>query len=194
MEFPDVPERSSPSPPPSPILDRPASPELPLTMTASAVLTALPQDASSALASAGDFEQEKVVVRFKAVGSAPQLQREVRKISATQKFEAVVSHLRKALRVAASDGLFLYVNSAFAPALDEVVGNLHRVRCVVPRCACNIDLVKIVLQRLERPTYCGLFYDAGIWMKFSPGLLLFSTARLYRTICGILKLPKMLKY
>ncbi|KAM0817207.1 hypothetical protein AB5N19_03010 [Seiridium cardinale] len=126
MEYPDVPERSSPSPPPSPILDRPASPELPLTMTASAILTALPQDASSALASAGDFDQEKVIVRFKAVGSAPQLQREVRKISATQKFEAVVSHLRKALRVAPSDGLFLYVNSAFAPALDEVVGNLHR--------------------------------------------------------------------
>lgn len=127
MEYPDVPERDSPSPPPSPTLDRPASPELPLTMTASVVLTALPQDASSALASAGDFKQAKVVVRFKAVGSAPQLQREVRKISATQKFEAVVLHLRKALRVASSDGLFLYVNSAFAPALDEVVGNLHRV-------------------------------------------------------------------
>ncbi|ETS77775.1 hypothetical protein PFICI_09837 [Pestalotiopsis fici W106-1] len=128
MEYPDVPTRdSSPSPPPSPTLDRPASPELPLTMTASAILTSLPQDASSALASAGDFgQQEKVVVRFKAVGSAPQLQREVRKISAAQKFEAVVSHLRKALRVAPTEGLFLYVNSAFAPALDEVVGNLHR--------------------------------------------------------------------
>ncbi|KAK8066522.1 hypothetical protein PG997_013269 [Apiospora hydei] len=129
MEYPDVPERNnSPSPPPSPILDRPASPELPLTMTASAVLTALPRDASSALASAGDqLEQpEKVVVRFKAVGSAPELSREVRKITASQKFEAVVAHLRKALRVAPTEGLFLYVNSAFAPALDEVVGNLHR--------------------------------------------------------------------
>ncbi|KAI0129647.1 ubiquitin-like autophagy protein Apg12 [Xylariales sp. AK1849] len=128
MEYPDAPERASvsPSPPASPILDRPPSPELPLTMTASAVLTALPQDASSALASAGDFEHEKVKVRFKAVGSAPQLRREVRQISATQKFEAVVSHLRKALKVKSSDGLFLYVNSAFAPALDEIVGNLHR--------------------------------------------------------------------
>ncbi|KAI0601121.1 ubiquitin-like autophagy protein Apg12 [Biscogniauxia sp. FL1348] len=126
MESTDAPERSSPSPPPSPILDRPASPELPLTMTASAVLTALPQDASSALASAGNFDQEKVIVRFKAIGSAPQLKREVRKISATQKFEAVVSHLRKALKLGPTDGLFLYVNSAFAPALDEIVGNLHR--------------------------------------------------------------------
>ncbi|KAI0116012.1 ubiquitin-like autophagy protein Apg12 [Hypoxylon sp. NC0597] len=126
MEYPDVPEQPSPSPPESPIPDRPASPELPLTMTASAVLTALPQDASSALASAGEFDQEKIRVRFKAVGSAPQLKREVRQISATQKFEAVVSHLRKALQLKPTDGLFLYVNSSFAPALDEIVGNLHR--------------------------------------------------------------------
>ncbi|KAI0178690.1 ubiquitin-like autophagy protein Apg12 [Hypoxylon sp. FL1284] len=126
MEYPEVPEHPSPSPPASPIPDRPASPELPLTMTASAVLTALPQDASSALASAGEFEQDKILVRFKAVGSAPQLKREVRRISAPQKFEAVVTHLRKALRLNPTDGLFLYVNSAFAPALDEIVGNLHR--------------------------------------------------------------------
>jgi hypothetical protein len=26
------------------------------------------------------------------------------------------------------DSVFLYVNSSFAPALDEIVGNLHRVR------------------------------------------------------------------
>ncbi|KAI2628621.1 ubiquitin-like autophagy protein Apg12 [Hypoxylon sp. NC1633] len=126
MEYPDVPEQPSPSPPASPIPDRPASPELPLTMTASAILTALPQDASSALASAGEFDQEKILVRFKAVGSAPQLKHEVRRISATQKFEVVVSHLRKVLRLKPTDGLFLYVNSAFAPALDEIVGNLHR--------------------------------------------------------------------
>lgn len=25
--------------------------------------------------------------------------------------------------------MFLYVNSTFAPALDEIVGNLHRVSC-----------------------------------------------------------------
>ncbi|KAJ1337797.1 ubiquitin-like protein ATG12 [Microdochium nivale] len=132
MEYPDIPERlaTSPSPPSTPIDDddgRPASPEIPLTMAASAVLTALPRDASSALAAAGEFDQDKVVVRFKPVGGAPQLARNsVRKISASQKFEAVVAHLRKALRLAPTEGLFLYVNSAFAPALDEVVGNLHR--------------------------------------------------------------------
>ncbi|KAI1174371.1 APG12-domain-containing protein [Nemania sp. FL0916] len=123
MEYPDAP---SPSPPASPIQDRPASPELPLTMTASTVLTALPRDASSALASAGEFDLEKIQVRFKAVGSAPRPTSEVCRISATQKFEAVVSYLRRKLKLKPTDGLFLYVNSAFAPALDEIVGNLHR--------------------------------------------------------------------
>jgi ubiquitin-like protein ATG12 len=129
MEYPDVP---SPSPPPSPIQDRAASPELPLTMMASTVLTGLPHDASAALASAGGFEQEKVQVRFRPVGSAPQLRPEVRKVTATQKFETVVTFLRKQLAISPTDGLFLYVNSAFAPALDEIVGNLHRVRRSFP--------------------------------------------------------------
>lgn len=196
MEYPDVPSHS-PSPSATPrragaegegeaegggsggdsptqIPSRPASPDLPLTMTASAILTALPRDASSALASASTAlappttststspstaaargagsssaatastatptaagaeaeaaaeADRKVVVRFKAVGGgAPTLRREVRKVSAAQRFEAVVVHLRRALRLPDAQGLFCYVNSAFAPALDEVVGNLHRVR------------------------------------------------------------------
>ncbi|KAI1817325.1 APG12-domain-containing protein [Poronia punctata] len=128
MEYPDVPSPSpsSSSTPPSPIQDRAESPELPLTMMASTVLTSLPRDASSALASAGGFDQDRVLVRFRPIGSAPQLKREVRKISSSQKFEAIVSFLRKTLGVGGAEGLFLYVNSAFAPALDEIVGNLHR--------------------------------------------------------------------
>lgn len=161
MEYPDVPS-NSPSPSPTPrggggggatgsggdsptqIPSRPASPELPLTMTASAILTSLPRDASSALASAsrpsasqapsagpGNADADadrKVVVRFKAVGGgAPRLRRDLRKIGAAQRFESVVVHLRRALRLADTQGLFCYVNSAFAPALDEVVGNLHQV-------------------------------------------------------------------
>ena len=39
----------------------------------------------------------------------------------------MVSYLRKTLRVGEGDSVFLYVNSAFAPSLEEVVGNLHRV-------------------------------------------------------------------
>jgi ubiquitin-like protein ATG12 len=120
-------EVESPFPVASPTLEDEAdSPELPLTMTASAVLADLPRDATAALASAGAFAQEKVVVRFKPVGSAPGLAQDVCKISSTRKFEEVVRYLRKKLQCNDTDSVFLYVNSAFAPSLDEVVGNLHQ--------------------------------------------------------------------
>ncbi|POR39385.1 Ubiquitin-like protein ATG12 [Tolypocladium paradoxum] len=126
-------DRPSPSPPaqatPSPVPeddDAGASPELPLTMSASVILADLPRDASAALASAGGFPQQKVVVRFKAVGAAPGLAQDLCKISAERKFEEVVRYLRRKLRCGDTDSVFLYVNSAFAPSLDEVVGNLHR--------------------------------------------------------------------
>jgi ubiquitin-like protein ATG12 len=96
-------------------------------MTASTVLMALPRDATAALAAAGGFPQEKIVVRFKPVGSAPALRRDVVKVTSSQKFETVVAHIRRVLRVQDSESVFLYVNSTFAPALDEVVGNLWRV-------------------------------------------------------------------
>ncbi|RFU80311.1 apg12-component of the autophagic system [Trichoderma arundinaceum] len=67
-----------------------ASPEIPLTLSASVVLADLPRDATAALASAGGFPpQSKVVVKFKAVGSAPALQQDVCKITAARKFEEV---------------------------------------------------------------------------------------------------------
>ncbi|CAK7239379.1 MAG: Ubiquitin-like protein [Sporothrix thermara] len=110
-----------------------AAPDLPLTMTASTVLLNLPRDATAALAAAGRFAKDKVVVRFKPVGSAPPLSSGAaggadvrRKITATQKFEVVVAFVRRALRVQESESVFLYINSSFAPALDEVVGNLHQ--------------------------------------------------------------------
>ncbi|KAL1865355.1 Ubiquitin-like protein [Diaporthe australafricana] len=123
---PDVPSDPDPSSRP----DSPAA-DLPLTMTASLVLTQLPRDAAAALAEVGTTfgAQEKVIVRFKPVGgSAPPLpaRHERSKVSATSRFETVVAYLRRTLKVAESDSLFLYVNSTFAPALDEVVGNLWR--------------------------------------------------------------------
>ena len=63
------------------------------------------------------------------MGSAPTLRQQVCRISSGQRFEVVVSYLRRVLRVGERDSVFLYVNSSFAPALDEVVGNLHRVSC-----------------------------------------------------------------
>jgi ubiquitin-like protein ATG12 len=72
-----------------------------------------------------------VTVRFKAVGSAPILRQQICKITATQRFEAVVAYLRRVLKCGPQDSVFLYVNSTFAPALDEIVGNLHRVSALI---------------------------------------------------------------
>ncbi|PMD65402.1 autophagy protein 12 [Hyaloscypha bicolor E] len=90
------------------------------------IITHLPRDAAKALSSAADFPKPKVTVHFKAVGSSPELKRKLCQISSTQRFEVVVSYLRRTLKVGDMDSVFLYVNSSFAPALDEIVGNLHR--------------------------------------------------------------------
>lgn len=144
---PDIPEPDRDASPSS------SSPDLPLTMSASLVLTHLPRDAAAALAGVGTtFSQEKVIVRFKPVGgSAPPLpaRRERSTISATSRFEAVVAYLRRTLKVAESDSLFLYVNSTFAPALDEVVGNLWRVSLLAPFL-------------LSRGVWCGWTADFGV--------------------------------
>ncbi|CAM1506453.1 Fc.00g060940.m01.CDS01 [Cosmosporella sp. VM-42] len=128
----DPPSETAPSRPTSttPIPDAnpstPSPPDLPLTMSASIVLADLPRDATAALDSAGKFAQDKVVVKFKPVGSAPSLAQDVCKISAERRFEEVVRYLRRKLRCRDDESVFLYVNSAFAPSLDEVVGNLHQ--------------------------------------------------------------------
>lgn len=49
------------------------------------------------------------------------------KVSASQKFETVVKFLRKKLDCKNTDSVFCYVNSVFAPGLDEGIGGLWRV-------------------------------------------------------------------
>jgi len=115
------------SPPPAPISDdEDTAADLPLTMAASVVLTSLPRDAAKALEGAGELKQDKVTVRFQPVGSAPHLQQRVFKVSSAQRFETVVRFLRRRLGVRDSDSVFCYVNSVFAPGLDEGIGNLWR--------------------------------------------------------------------
>lgn len=101
--------------------------DLPLTLASSMILTSLPRDTATALRNAGEFPTPKVTVRFVAIGSAPALRQKVCRISSAQRFEQVVSYLRRTLKVGPVESVFLYVNSSFAPALDEIVGNLHGV-------------------------------------------------------------------
>ncbi|KAF2453789.1 ubiquitin-like autophagy protein Apg12-domain-containing protein [Lineolata rhizophorae] len=119
---------------PSPSPPRPSSPssssssnaDLPLTTAASAVLTALPRDTRAALSSAGELGLPKVTVRLQPVGSAPALRQRVFKVGSGARFETVVRSLRRKLGARDHESVFCYVNSVFAPGLDEGVGNLWR--------------------------------------------------------------------
>ncbi|KAI9476778.1 APG12-domain-containing protein [Coemansia mojavensis] len=71
-------------------------------------------------------QAKKVVVRFRSTGNAPILKKSVYKISSAQRFQALIVFLRKELGYKASEPLFVYVNSAFSPAPDEIVHNLSR--------------------------------------------------------------------
>ncbi|KAJ5905833.1 uncharacterized protein N7473_002749 [Penicillium subrubescens] len=110
----------------TPIPDDDHGADLPMNMTASVMLTGLPRDAHQALADVEAIDAGKVTVRFQPLPSAPILKNRVFKISASQKFETVVNFLRKKLDCKATDSVFCYVNSVFAPGLDEGVGGLWR--------------------------------------------------------------------
>ena len=68
-----------------------------------------------------------VKIRLHPLGSAPPLSQKVFKISASNRFESVVLFLRKKLSLQSHDSVVCYVNSVFAPGLDEGVGGLWRV-------------------------------------------------------------------
>ncbi|GAC72986.1 protein conjugation factor [Moesziomyces antarcticus T-34] len=106
-------------------------------------------------------DSSKVVVRFKAIGNAPIMkvrpsflyatcpepvshrvcdpfawQTNYFRITAFNRFQAVIQFLRKELNFKPTDSLvfspldvdaqFLYINASFSPAPDDTVGNLYR--------------------------------------------------------------------
>ena len=84
--------------------------------------------------------EEKVVVLFRAVGGAPLLKRAKFKIAATSSFGTVEGLLRKMLQSAPGDALFLYVDSAFAPAPDDAIGGLAAAHAVSGKLVINYAL------------------------------------------------------
>ncbi|OJK02627.1 hypothetical protein ASPACDRAFT_39937 [Aspergillus aculeatus ATCC 16872] len=116
----------------TPIPDDKHGADLPMNLSASVVLTSLPRDAHQALADAEAVDKGKgkysarLTVRFQPLPSAPILKTRVFKVSASQKFETVVNFLRKRLDCKETDSVFCYVNSVFAPGLDEGIGGLWR--------------------------------------------------------------------
>ncbi|KAH9950719.1 APG12-domain-containing protein [Amylocystis lapponica] len=84
------------------------------------------QEATDALESYKKKDAAKVVVRFKAVGNAPIMRQNFYKITAANRFQAVIQFLRKELGWKAGDPLFTYINLAFSPAPDDTVSNLYK--------------------------------------------------------------------
>ncbi|KAF9092444.1 hypothetical protein BGX29_007326 [Mortierella sp. GBA35] len=112
---------SSESPPASVIAQEPA-----LNSTITTEPTGPPASPATVIANHKRKDTSKVIVRFRAIGNAPILKQNIYKITASNKFMAVIQFLRKELNYQHSDPLFLYVNSAFSPAPDEIVNNLYK--------------------------------------------------------------------
>ena len=66
-------------------------------------------------------------IRLHALPRTPQLAQKTFKCSASNRFESVVVFLRKKLALRPDEGVVCYVNSVFAPGLDEGVGGLWKV-------------------------------------------------------------------
>ncbi|KAK6346540.1 Ubiquitin-like protein [Orbilia brochopaga] len=136
----------TPVPLPEPDSDDDDSLAPPITLSASVVLTNIPRDSRVALANAFVPSTAKVTIRLLSVGSTPSLKKNVFTLTASKKFSVVVNFLRNKLKLNAplaatspsnsgnlstqpntnGQSLFVYVNSTFAPSLDEEVGNLFR--------------------------------------------------------------------
>ncbi|TBU31484.1 APG12-domain-containing protein [Dichomitus squalens] len=84
------------------------------------------QEAQEALETYKKKDANKVVVRFKAVGNAPIMKQNFYKITASNRFQAVIQFLRKELGWKQGDPLFTYINLAFSPAPDDTVANLFK--------------------------------------------------------------------
>ncbi|KAJ5168576.1 Ubiquitin-like protein ATG12, partial [Penicillium canariense] len=116
----------------TPIPDDDHGADLPMNMTASVMLTGLPRDAHRALADveaidAGKGRTSSHLPSASNLSRRPRFSRTGSSKSAHRKnFETVVKFLRKKLDCKDTDSVFCYVNSVFAPGLDEGVGGLWR--------------------------------------------------------------------
>jgi ubiquitin-like protein ATG12 len=82
--------------------------------------------ATTATIPATAAENSKVKVHFVAVGSAPIMKKNKFLMGADQRFASVHIFLRKVLQLnGKTESLFLYINSAFCPGPEELVGDLN---------------------------------------------------------------------
>ena len=72
----------------------------------------------------------EVKVRLSPLPNTKPLKPPVFNCGTSQRFEFIVRFLRKRLQLKDHESVFCYVNSVFAPGLDEGIGNLWRVSAI----------------------------------------------------------------
>uniref|UniRef100_A0A147BE42 Ubiquitin-like protein ATG12 n=1 Tax=Ixodes ricinus TaxID=34613 RepID=A0A147BE42_IXORI len=75
-------------------------------------------------------ERKKIDVLLKATGDAPIMQKRKWAVSASMKVMDIADFIRKYLKLEQSESLFIYINQAFAPSLDQEVSNLYEFQKV----------------------------------------------------------------
>eukprot|EP01084_Bolivina_argentea_P129018 227937_1 len=72
----------------------------------------------------------KIVVHFRAVGSAPILKQKKFKVGADKLFLSLTNFLKSQLKLSSNDSIYIYCNSSFQPSFDERLGDLYSCFCV----------------------------------------------------------------
>lgn len=93
-------------------------------VSTSAILGHLSVAGDQALKKMAEREQElptKIPIRFKPIGSVPQVAPQLARISASQPFSVVVTFLTKRLKL---NNVYCYINNSFSPAPQQSVGDL----------------------------------------------------------------------
>ncbi|KAI0343789.1 autophagy protein 12 [Trametopsis cervina] len=97
-------------------------------------------DPLDALQAYRERDPTQVVILYKAVGNASIMKKTEYRITAANKFQAVIRFLRKELGLKPGDSLFTYINLAFAPAPDDTVANLYKCFAVSNKLIVNYSL------------------------------------------------------
>jgi len=96
---------------------------------------------ASASSSGAQNKKKKVKVKLVAVGNAPLLKRSKFLVAADDEIFKLLKQIRAWLNLKDSDqSLFLYINSCFAPSLDQLLGELHECFSVSGELIVNYSL------------------------------------------------------
>jgi len=84
-----------------------------------------PPSAAPPAPAAAAAKPQRITLVLKSAGNAPQLKQTKFHVARDKTVAWVLTFLRKATKLDASESLFLYVNQSFSPSLDFELGPLY---------------------------------------------------------------------